>query len=81
MYILYRYNIGYAIYISIPDRLYDSPFWSSLSNALLHPLHAPDFYYYWCSKGCGPEDYHFYLTGVPVLWVHLYSHWMPLEAL
>ena len=38
-------------------------------------------YYYWCSVGCGPGDYHFYLTEVTVLWVHLYSHWMPLVAL
>ena len=56
-------------------------------------LHAPDFgwtlmgfwvsylYYYWCSRGWRPGDYHLHLTEVSVLWVHLYSHWMPLEAL
>ena len=32
-------------------------------------------------QGCGPGDCHFYLTEVPVLWMLLYSHWMPLVAL
>ena len=34
IYNLHNYIIGYTIYISIADRLYNSPLWSSLFNAL-----------------------------------------------
>ena len=34
-------------------------------------------YYYWCSRAFGPGDYHFDLTEVPTLWVHLYSFLLP----
>ena len=38
-------------------------------------------YYYWCSRGFGPGDYHLHLTEVPTLWVHLSSHLLPLVVL
>ena len=69
----------------MPYWLNDSPFESQLVMASPPGTSLVGFggfsnghlYYYWCSRVFRPGDYHFHLTEVPTLWVHLYAYLLP----